>query len=766
MKKLLLISLLLFTGFYRSSAQLNFGVAHSNFSGTQGMYLNPAAIADSRHRLAFELYSVSFLANNNQAKFDFNRLFKDARSSDSLKLGNYLRSLSGTNLNMILPYAEVRGPSLFYSIDRRNTIGLNTRVRLLNQFEDFNGDVFNAVLHGLTNSGNSFSVNNSTPYYWTSHLVTDLGLSYGVVLMDKGKDFVKAGITAKFYRGNAFLNMSGTSLDGTYYSDGDSLVVNDADFTMSSNLTDEKANQLRNFGTVSNFFDQFFGKSAGTGFGGDVGVIYEYRPDHESYYYDMDNETHIYDREVNKYKFKASLSVLDIGKVRYKDVQSIHVTGSGTITNVNEVHFNNYSELNDNFTSFGLTVDSVTGQTVDVKLPTTLVAGVDYKFINHVYGNLTYMQGVVTDMKVPGNYYYNQVTLTPRYESKRYDIGVPVSYNMMSEDVKVGFGARVAFFTIGSDDLLGYFGSNSKGFNVYFGIRANINFKKPKDSDGDKVSDKLDSCIFEKGVWAYKGCPIPDKDGDGILDPDDLCPDLAGLKSARGCPDRDLDSIADASDNCPDVYGMLKFNGCPDTDGDDVPDMNDSCPNIKGEPRYNGCPDTDGDGLSDNLDKCPDKAGPVANEGCPDTDNDGIADNLDRCPEKAGPRSNNGCPEISVEVKKRLAFAATAIQFDFAKATIKKGSFKLLDEIVAILNEYSDYNMTIFGHTDNIGTDSTNMKLSRDRANSVREYFISKGITTDRLTSDGFGESQPVATNKTSAGRAKNRRVDMDLKLK
>ena len=74
--------------------------------------------------------------------------------------------------------------------------------------------------------------------------------------------------------------------------------------------------------------------------------------------------------------------------------------------------------------------------------------------------------------------------------------------------------------------------------------------------------------------------------------------------------------------------------------------------------------------------------------------------------------------------------------------------------------------MTIFGHTDNIGTDSTNMKLSRDRANSVREYFISKGITTDRLTSDGFGESQPVATNKTSAGRAKNRRVDMDLKLK
>jgi OmpA-OmpF porin, OOP family len=325
---------------------------------------------------------------------------------------------------------------------------------------------------------------------------------------------------------------------------------------------------------------------------------------------------------------------------------------------------------------------------------------------------------------------------------------------------------RVAFFTIGTDDILGAFGTHSKGFNLYFGVRATINHKIPKDSDGDKISDKIDECDFEKGVWAYKGCPIPDTDGDGVLDVDDLCPKEAGSKTAKGCPDKDADGIADASDQCPDVAGIAEFNGCPDTDQDSVPDKDDLCPNLKGEVRYAGCPDSDGDGISDDKDKCPQAAGNIANDGCPDTDGDGVHDGIDKCPSKAGPAGNSGCPVVSVEVKKRLAFAATAIQFDFGKATIKKNSYKLLDEIVNILNEYSDYYMTIEGHTDNVGGDEFNLQLSKDRAESVRQYFISKNIASERLTSDGFGETKPVASNKTAAGRAKNRRVDMDLKLK
>ncbi len=156
----------------------------------------------------------------------------------------------------------------------------------------------------------------------------------------------------------------------------------------------------------------------------------------------------------------------------------------------------------------------------------------------------------------------------------------------------------------------------------------------------------------------------------------------------------------------------------------------------------------------------------VAFEGCPDTDGDGIADNVDRCPTKPGTKTNFGCPEISVQVIKRLAFAATALEFEFGKAVIKTKSYPLLDEIVAILNEYSDYYMTIDGHTDDVGTDAKNLTLSRDRAAAVKDYFVGKGIASDRLDTNGYGESQPVATNKTAAGRAKNRRVEMKLKLR
>jgi outer membrane protein OmpA-like peptidoglycan-associated protein len=218
-----------------------------------------------------------------------------------------------------------------------------------------------------------------------------------------------------------------------------------------------------------------------------------------------------------------------------------------------------------------------------------------------------------------------------------------------------------------------------------------------------------------------------------------------------------LDGVADAEDRCPSEAGDVAMQGCPDRDKDGVADIDDACPDLAGLAQYKGCPDTDGDGIADNVDKCPTAAGPIANEGCPDTDNDGVADHL---------VNNFGCPEVSVQVKKRLAFAATAIQFDLGKATIKKTSHKLLNEVVKILNDYPDYLMTIEGHTDNTGNAAKNMQLSKDRAAAVKAYFVSKGIAADRLMDDGFGDTKPVASNKTAAGRAKNRRVAMDLKLK
>jgi outer membrane protein OmpA-like peptidoglycan-associated protein len=256
-----------------------------------------------------------------------------------------------------------------------------------------------------------------------------------------------------------------------------------------------------------------------------------------------------------------------------------------------------------------------------------------------------------------------------------------------------------------------------------------------------------------------------DSDGDGIVDKKDACPETPGLEEFDGCPDTDGDGIADKNDDCPKVPGLAKFNGCPDTDGDGIIDAKDKCPKTPGLAKLNGCPDADGDGIADNEDNCPKVAGPAANKGCPwpDTDGDGVVDKDDLCPKVAGPKDNKGCPKITKEEIKKLESYAKVIYFKTNSAEFTKKTYPTLEAIVVIMQKYPASRFRIEGHTDSQGSDAYNMKLSERRANAVRDYLISKGISADRLEAKGYGETRPIATNKTAAGRAKNRRVEIIL---
>jgi outer membrane protein OmpA-like peptidoglycan-associated protein len=233
--------------------------------------------------------------------------------------------------------------------------------------------------------------------------------------------------------------------------------------------------------------------------------------------------------------------------------------------------------------------------------------------------------------------------------------------------------------------------------------------------------------------------------------------------------DTDGDGITDDKDQCPTVPGTVKYNGCPvpDTDKDGIDDEHDQCPTVPGTAKYNGCPipDTDKDGINDEEDKCPTVAGVARYQGCPvpDTDNDGVNDEEDKCPTLPGTAANQGCPEVKQEIIKRVEYAAQRIYFATGSAKLLSKSFKSLDDVAKVLNEDQNLKLSIEGHTDNVGKDDYNQKLSEARANSVRDYFVKKGISESRLTSQGFGETQPIADNKTAAGRAKNRRVVMKL---
>ena len=234
-------------------------------------------------------------------------------------------------------------------------------------------------------------------------------------------------------------------------------------------------------------------------------------------------------------------------------------------------------------------------------------------------------------------------------------------------------------------------------------------------------------------------------------------------------PDTDNDGINDSLDKCPTVPGLPKYDGCPipDSDRDGINDEEDKCPTVSGLARYQGCPvpDTDNDGINDEEDKCPTEAGPASNEGCPivDSDGDGIMDPEDKCPNLPGVRENQGCPEVKKEVTRKVEYAAQNIYFATGKFTLLSRSFKGLNEVAEILKSDPALKLVIDGHTDDVGSDESNQKLSEDRAASVKEYLVKRGIDESRLISNGYGETKPVADNNTAAGRQKNRRVELNL---
>ncbi|HEY8091205.1 MAG TPA: OmpA family protein, partial [Polyangiaceae bacterium] len=176
------------------------------------------------------------------------------------------------------------------------------------------------------------------------------------------------------------------------------------------------------------------------------------------------------------------------------------------------------------------------------------------------------------------------------------------------------------------------------------------------------------------------------------------------------------------------------------------------------------------DGIADTADKCPNEAedldGFQDEDGCPDPDNDDdkVVDLEDFCPNTPGVPGGDkpGCPKKNslIVVTEHEIRITQQIQFEFNKAVIRPGiSFKILDEVAEVLGANPKISIEVQGHTDNVGGDAYNMGLSQRRADSVRSYLVSKGISPARLISKGYGFHQPLVPNTTASNRELNRRV-------
>ena len=220
----------------------------------------------------------------------------------------------------------------------------------------------------------------------------------------------------------------------------------------------------------------------------------------------------------------------------------------------------------------------------------------------------------------------------------------------------------------------------------------------------------------------------------------------------------------------------------PDKDGDAVPDADDACPDLVGprapseDSRRRGCPpDKDGDGILDADDRCPGEAGGESSDpsrvGCPaDTDGDGILDGSDACPSEKGPDDADpkarGCPK-TLRIEGGQIVLLQQIHFVTGRDIVDADSEKLLDQLAALLRDHPEIaRAAIDGHTDNVGAEAANIALSQRRALVVMKALIARGVDPRRLEARGFGPRRPIESNDTPEGKAKNRRVEFQIRKK
>jgi len=712
------------------------GYRTGNYTGVNGVFFNPANIADSRYQFDINLFSINGFAGNNQGSLgvkDLTRTF----NSDSLK--SFLFGRNNGHISSLIN-ADVYGPSVMFNLGRRSAMAITTRARVFSNARNIDGTLAQTFIDGgATSTGVTYPSNfNALNSNINAAAWSEYGLAFSTVLSpEKSINFFKAGLTVKYLAGtaDAYLKMNNTSGTINYDATNGTYLTNTTG-DISINTTDANFSDYK--------FKDFF-KFNGHGVGADFGLIYEYRPESMTH----DNYKYQDDRFANKYKLKVGVAVLDVGKIKFNKTNASSGNYTVDIPDGQQLYvnqfknqsINNYASILDSSSFFTRDAkDANDNNKYNVSLPTTIQANVDYNINNSFFVNFN-GQVALNEKKDLNLFAYNSYSITPRFENKTFSVSVPFNYNTLTK-FNAGLSLRAGPVFVGSGSAFTALLGKSKQADFHAGVHIGIQYKKKMkpDTDKDGFFDDVDKCPTVFGLARYDGCPIPDTDGD---------------------------SINDEEDKCPTIFGLARYGGCPipDTDGDGINDEQDKCPTVAGIAKYNGCPihDTDNDGVNDDQDKCPTLAGPAKYNGCPDTDSDGIVDPEDLCPNEAGPASSKGCPAEKVAVQITAEFKN--ILFDFGKATIRPESMNIIVNATKTMNEeIPNSSFYIDGYTDNVGSATANKSLSKKRAQAVANALIAAGIDKTRIMARGLGEENPKCDNKTDEGRQCNRRVEVTIR--
>ena len=717
-----------------SHAQPFLGYLSSNYSGVHGVMLQPASIVDSRYLVDINLVAANATILNNYIalKRSFIRDVRNDRDYDTKDFDEfktrYLYEQQNADKKFLLVSQQTMGPSIMFPINEKNSLAFTSRFRTKIHVDNIAPALAKLMYEEL-----------NYPLLWNTSLENEAfsiqamswaeyGLTYGREIFTINDHYLKAAVSVKLLQGLGAAYLYVDNLNYNFLNDNIlSLFNSQVSYGHSSSFEFDENNV--NYRFVSN-----------PTIGFDMGAVYEWRPNQEKYRYDMDGKTGLNRRDLNKYKIKVGFSLLDFGRMKFdKGDQSADFNADIDQYDISNFNIASVSEFNDSLAGlFGF--NPLDEGEFNMNLPSAISFQIDYNIWKDFYVNFTPFIAIKrnkNDNKVRESTVFS---IAPRYDYKWFGLGIPFSVNL-DEGKNLGVNLRLGPLVVGTADFLSFGGKKRIfGANIFAAIRIPIPFGKPRDRDNDKVSNRMDKCKDIPGVWEFRGCP--DTDGDGIPDHTDDCPGIAGPRENNGCPypDTDGDGVLDKDDACIDVPGPLENAGCP-------------------------WPDTDGDGIPDKDDACIDMPGPAENQGCPwpDTDGDGVLDKDDDCPHTPGPADNKGCPVLEEKEQEIIQTAFGHLEFENGKSVIKVSSYKTLEELGLLLITRPDAKLRIAGHTDEIGSEDFNMKLSRERALAVKKFLEENGVPGSRMIVEYYGETQPVADNNTDEGRAKNRRVELNI---
>jgi hypothetical protein len=466
MRKVFLAALFLSVGGL-SQAQDFPGYRAGNYTGVNSVFFNPANIADSRYRWDFNLFSVSTFVGNNQASFNIDNVTKSF-NVDSLEeevMGRH----AGPSTGMVS--VNLHGPSLMFNAGKKASVALTTRARTIANIIDIEGRLVRELSDQADDGQFPFAINSGENMRVSVNSWTEFGLSYAQILSDKGAHFLKGGATLKYLAGvaNGYVNIR--NFKGT-------LEENSA--TEEVFLANSTGRLAAGFGGVriSDFEAGNYTKLQSTGFGVDLGFVYEFRPEHEQY----KRSTAAGDdwrRDRNKYKARVGLALLDIGGIKYdRDLErsgayDLNITGGERLglDELENVEIDDYNTFFKERPQYFTPVAGSADATYKVSLPTTLQLNADYHLRGGLYVNLESQLPLTTGKKTGYDpRYYSSFTLTPRYEGRGFGLYVPVTHYALT-DLSIGTSLRLGPLFIGSGSALTALFGNSKQADVHVGLR-------------------------------------------------------------------------------------------------------------------------------------------------------------------------------------------------------------------------------------------------------------------------------------------------------